>query len=82
MEGVTMDDRQQPRRVTIRLTPYQARALWKLRNHNLVEGQLPRSVTAVLVESLLRQAREISDPVEHDVPAASVEQEVQASNLS
>ena len=59
-----MDDRQQPRRVTIRLTPYQARALWKLRNHNLVEGQLPRSVTAVLVEALLRQAREVADVAE------------------
>ena len=59
-----MDDRQQPRRVTIRLTPYQARALWKLRNHHLVEGQLPRSVTAVLVEALLRQAREVADVAE------------------
>jgi hypothetical protein len=57
-----MNDRQQqPHRVTIRLTPYQARALWKLRTHALVEGQEPRTVTHVLVEAMLKEARHIED---------------------
>ena len=57
-----MNDRQQqPHRVTIRLTPYQARALWKLRTTALVEGQTPRTVTHVLVEAMLKEARHIED---------------------
>jgi hypothetical protein len=72
-----MNDRQQqPHRVTIRLTPYQARALWKLRTNALVEGQTPRTVTHVLVEAMLKEARHISDSddVEAPAPAATVEE--------
>jgi hypothetical protein len=67
-----MNDRQQqPHRVTIRLTPYQARALWKLRTHALVEGQTPRTVTHVLVEAMLKEARHIEDTDELDTPVSS-----------
>jgi hypothetical protein len=48
-----------PRRVTIRLTPYQSRRLWKLRSADLPEGARPRTVTEVLVRALLDAARAI-----------------------
>ena len=44
------------RKVTIRLTPYQARKLWELRTRGLPEGARPRSATQILVEALLFQA--------------------------
>jgi hypothetical protein len=62
---------QQPTRVTIRLTPYQARALWKLRTHALVEGQTPRTVTHVLIEAMLKEARHIDDGDETHAPPAT-----------
>jgi hypothetical protein len=49
-----MAQENEPRRVTIRLTPYQARKLWKLRTHGLPGGARPRTVTEVLVGALLK----------------------------
>ncbi len=45
-------------KVTIRLSPYEARALWKLRTHGLPEGARPRTTTEVLVHALLSAASE------------------------
>jgi hypothetical protein len=56
-----------PRRVTIRLTPYQSRRLWKLRTAGLPEGARPRSVTETLVHALLDAAR----AVEQDEPSVT-----------
>ena len=52
-----MDEDRQTRRVTIRLTPFQARRLWKLRTADLPEGARPRTVTEVLVRALLDASR-------------------------
>jgi hypothetical protein len=52
-----MEEDRQTRRVTIRLTPYQARRLWKLRTADLPEGARPRTVTEVLVRALLDASR-------------------------
>ena len=54
-----MDEDKQTRRVTIRLTPYQARRLWKLRSADLPEGARPRTVTEVLVRALLDASRAV-----------------------
>jgi len=54
-----MEEDRQTRRVTIRLTPYQARRLWKLRTADLPEGVRPRTVTEVLVRALLDASRAI-----------------------
>lgn len=76
-----MNDRQpQPHRVTIRLTPYQARALWKLRTSALVEGQTPRTVTHVLVEAMLKEARHIEDTDDVELPSPTPQ--VQASDAA
>ena len=40
-------------KVTIRLSPYEARALWMLRTQGLPEGARPRTSTQVLVHALL-----------------------------
>jgi hypothetical protein len=44
------------RKVTIRLTPFQARKLWELRTQGLPEGARPRSATQILIEALLTHA--------------------------
>ncbi len=44
------------RKVTVRLTPFQARKLWELRTAGLPEGARPRSATQVIVDALLKQA--------------------------
>lgn len=49
-----------PVKITIRLSPYEARALWKLRTHGLPEGARPRTSTEVLVHALLSAASERS----------------------
>jgi hypothetical protein len=54
-----MDEDRQTRRVTIRLTPYQARRLWKLRTADLPDGARPRTVTEVLVRALLDASRAV-----------------------
>ena len=54
-----MEEDRQTRRVTIRLTPYQARRLWKLRTSDLPERVRPRTVTEVLVRALLDASRAI-----------------------
>ncbi|HUQ05958.1 MAG TPA: hypothetical protein VM261_25825 [Kofleriaceae bacterium] len=47
-------------KVTIRLSPYEARALWKLRMKGLPEGARPRTSTEVLVHALLAAVDERS----------------------
>jgi hypothetical protein len=47
-----MNDMKQTRRVTIRLTPWQARKLWELRTKDLPAGSEPRGVTEVIIASL------------------------------
>lgn len=43
-------------RVSIRLSPYEARVLWRLRTTGLPDGARPRTVTQVLVHALLAAA--------------------------
>ena len=43
--------------------------MWKLRTNALVEGQTPRTVTHVLVEAMLKEARHIEDSEEVEAPA-------------
>lgn len=45
------------RRVTIRLTPYQAKLLWRLRTEGIPEGGTPRTVTEVLIRPLREAER-------------------------
>ena len=47
-------------KVTVRLSPYAARALWKLRTQGLPEGARPRTSTEVIVHALLAAAAERS----------------------
>jgi hypothetical protein len=61
-----MEEETQTRRVTIRLTPFQAKRLWKLRTADLPEGVRPRTVTEVLVRALLDAARALE---RDEVPA-------------
>lgn len=51
-----MDERRQPSKITIRLSPYEARALWRLRTKGLPAGARPRTITQVLVHALLDAA--------------------------
>jgi hypothetical protein len=44
------------RKVTIRLTPFQAKKLWELRTSGLPEGARPRPATQILIEALLTHA--------------------------
>lgn len=39
----------QPRRISFRLTPYQARQLWRLRTQWVPEGQPPRTATEIII---------------------------------
>ena len=48
-----MEDVRQSRRVTIRLTPWQARRLWELRIAGVPEGQRPRTATEVLLRAVV-----------------------------
>jgi hypothetical protein len=45
-------------KVSVRLSRYEARALWKLRTHGLPEGARPRTSTEVIVHALLAAAAE------------------------
>jgi hypothetical protein len=57
MKGMPgMKGTQQPRRVTVRLTPYQARLLWAMRTGGLPDGAEPRTATEVIVAALLQVA--------------------------
>jgi hypothetical protein len=70
-----------PRRVTIRLTPFQARALSRLRTAGLPEGESPRSTTSVLIDALLKEARRVeASGAEAPAPAReAVESQASAS---
>jgi hypothetical protein len=61
----------QPRRVTVRLTPYQARSLWALRTAGLPDGAEPRTATEVIVNALLQVATLNGEP-----PGAETEEEM------
>lgn len=43
---------EQNRRVTLRLTPYQARQVWRLRTQGIPDGQPPRTVTEVVIAGM------------------------------
>lgn len=47
-----MSNEQQGRRISFRLSPYQARMLWKLRHADIPEGGQPRTTTAVFIKAL------------------------------
>lgn len=51
-----MEDRRQPSKITIRLSPYEARALWRLRTKGLPAGARPRTITQAVVYALLDAA--------------------------
>ena len=48
-----MEERKQSSKITIRLSPYELRALWKLRTKGLPTGARPRPITQVIVHALL-----------------------------
>jgi hypothetical protein len=50
------DEETQPEKITIRLSRYEARALWRLRTEGLPEGARPRTITEVIVHALLDAA--------------------------
>jgi hypothetical protein len=56
-----MEDLMQPSKITIRLSPFEARALWKLRTQGLPAGARPRTITQVLVHALLEAATRDDD---------------------
>ncbi|HEY5949024.1 MAG TPA: hypothetical protein VIV40_26210 [Kofleriaceae bacterium] len=56
-----MEDQSQPSKITIRLSPYELRALWRLRTQGLPEGARPRTITQVLVHALLDAATREDD---------------------
>ena len=56
-----MEDRRQSSKITIRLSPYEARALWRLRTKGLPAGARPRTITQVLVHALLDAATRDED---------------------
>jgi hypothetical protein len=56
-----MEERKQSSKVTIRLSPYELRALWKLRTKGLPTGALPRPITQVIVHALLDAATREED---------------------
>ena len=51
------DEERLPEKVTIRLSPYEARLLWKLRTEGLPDGARPRTSTEVLIHALLAAAQ-------------------------
>jgi hypothetical protein len=69
MQEGRVRSREQPRRVTIRLTPYEARLLWRLRIAGLPEGARPRTATTVLVHALLHEAAALTEPEPAVAPA-------------
>jgi hypothetical protein len=77
-ETIPMEELRQTRRVTIRLTPWQARRLWQLRTVGLPEGEAPRTATEVLLraitESTLPEDEEKSTPAIEAAPAAAAAQ--------
>ena len=56
-----MEDRRQSSKITIRLSPYELRALWRLRTKGLPAGARPRTITQVLVNALLDAATREDD---------------------
>jgi hypothetical protein len=56
-----MDERTQTSKITIRLSPYEARALWRLRMKGLPAGARPRTITQVIVHALLDAATRDDD---------------------
>jgi hypothetical protein len=57
-----MEDRsRQLSKITIRLSPYEARALDKLRTKGLPAGARPRTITQVIVHALLDAATRDDD---------------------
>lgn len=51
-----MEERRHSSKITIRLSPYEMRALWKLRTRGLPAGARPRPITQVVVHALLDAA--------------------------
>jgi hypothetical protein len=59
-----MKDRDgQPAKITVRLTPFEARALWQLRTEGLPLGARPRTATEVIVHALLDAAARRRSPM-------------------
>lgn len=59
-----MSELKQARRISLRLTPWQARQLWRLRTEGLLEGQPPRTVTEIFVKGLCQMAAALSNETE------------------
>jgi hypothetical protein len=53
----------QPAKITVRLTPFEARALWQLRTEGLPAGARPRTATEVIVHALLDAAARRRSPI-------------------
>ena len=67
-----MEELRQTRRVTIRLTPWQARRLWQLRTAGLPEGEAPRTATEVLLRAITESTLPTDDET-HDSPSPVLE---------
>lgn len=60
-----MEEPKQLSKITIRLSPFEVRALWKLRTKGLPDGARPRTITQVIVHALLDAAnREDNSPTQ------------------
>jgi hypothetical protein len=74
-----MEELKQTRRVTIRLTPWQARRLWQLRTVGLAEGEPPRTATEVLLRAITESKLPTDDEVHETAAPSSTEQEATAA---
>ena len=73
-----MEELRQSRRVTIRLTPWQARRLWQLRTAGLAEGEAPRTATEVLLRAITEATLPLNDDEPRDIaPSEEVAQTAQ-----
>ncbi len=73
-----MEDLRQTRRVTIRLTPWQARRLWQLRTAGLPEGEAPRTATEVLLRAITESTLPTDDEAhENSAPVVEAAQTAQ-----
>jgi len=59
-----MEDTRHSLKITVRLSPYEARELWRLRTDGLPDGARPRTITQVVVTALLEAAARSKEDLE------------------
>jgi hypothetical protein len=79
-ENKPMEEIRQSRRVTIRLTPWQARRLWQLRTEGLPEGKAPRTVTEILLRAITQPHASAATEDETETRTESPSQSIEATS--